>query len=361
MLIYSGLSCMLTMSVLPASTFAESMKPMHQLVQEKAVTDNELSTSFVLLQTYALTLLKQPAIPVNDMPSLIIHIQNAKQAANEWIEIFQPKYLHANQGIISLNEDVESYYDTLLELADGFKNNKQTKADFIRGIEYLQSSLKAAQSRIQDTIQNTTDFSTITTKELTSFSVDAQKGISKLSTSDSEAQSNIEILLRKIYENRDFAIQAELKRMYDFVVFVNSVEDGKNLGTIFTNIVNNIQTSEEVKNKLAEIISFQNKIYEWQGKLSTNAFNLARVKDTEQNLKNFVPAIDIGKKSLEALQNELQNLNQHLVNIKNISNDAYADSEIIKEQLTEFKKRINVMNTNAKKQEDSITKIHYQE
>lgn len=260
-LIYSGLSCILTLSMLPVNASAENKQngarpyQVTQLISDKAVAENDLGIQVVLLQTYALTILKQPVVNINSMPTLTTHVQNAKKTANTWINTYQPKFQSLNQRVIALNEDMESYYDTLVYLSDDLQSNQQANVDFIRGISYLQKSIEKLQQSIQDTIQSTSDFIVQASAESTAFSKDAKKAISQLSTSDQEAQMKIMMLRNQIYTNRDFIVKAELQRMKDCILLVQSGTSLTDLAKTFTTIVTDITQTIEVKNKAEEIIN----------------------------------------------------------------------------------------------------------
>lgn len=167
-------------SGLPLQTFAATIAP--QTVQNKQAESSkfvkslpELGSQSILLQTYALTLLKQGDVVLPELPNFVKHQETARKNARYVLDKMYPNFISTNQNIISFGQKFKNYYQLLYNLAEKAKTDPQAKKDFLSGIQALQSVLIKNKGEIDKVTQQIGTFQTTLATDVTNFSTEAKK------------------------------------------------------------------------------------------------------------------------------------------------------------------------------------------
>ncbi|PGC84458.1 HBL/NHE enterotoxin family protein [Bacillus toyonensis] len=167
-------------SGLPLQTFAATTTP--QTVQNMQAESSkfaknlpELGSQSILLQTYALTLLKQGNVVLPELPNFVQHQETARKNARYVLDKIYPNFISTNQNIISFGQKFKNYYTILSNLAAKAKTDPQAKKDFLSGIQSLQSVLIKNKGEIDKVTQQMGSFQTILAADVTNFSTEAKK------------------------------------------------------------------------------------------------------------------------------------------------------------------------------------------
>ncbi|PEF60489.1 HBL/NHE enterotoxin family protein [Bacillus cereus] len=167
-------------SGLPIQTFAATTTS--QTVQKNQAESSkfvkslpELGSQSILLQTYALTLLKQGDIVLPELPNFVKHQETARKNARYVLDKMYPNFISTNQSIISFSQKFKNYYAILYSLAEKAKTDPQAKTDFLSGIQGLQAVLSKNKGEIDKVTQQIGTFQTILASDVSHFSTEAKK------------------------------------------------------------------------------------------------------------------------------------------------------------------------------------------
>ncbi|PHG62748.1 hypothetical protein COI59_19865 [Bacillus toyonensis] len=341
------------------STIANTQKN-SQSSDVVSTIDNQLGIQSVLLQTDALSILQQPSSTIPAIPNLARHVQQAQTHARYWLDSLQVKFLGANQGVISFSQDIESYYDALIDLAQQLDKDPQSKQDFIRGMGYLQASLLELQSSVQHTVQDLDVFKNSLDTDINKFSSDIGTAISTLSQQASTDNSTMMSLVRQIQQKRDFIMASHMQRMEDFIVLVQSADGHTGLGKTYGTIISTVVGTFDVRNAANDIIDLQKKINELASRLSSTEFQITNLNFVEQEMNSFKVNLTKGQQSLEGFNKRWGEWNQDIIDILATVEKETVDSVTIQTKLTQFKKKIAYAEDQARQQEQALTGVKYQ-
>ncbi|OLR27673.1 HBL/NHE enterotoxin family protein [Bacillus cereus] len=118
----------------------------------------ETGSHVIVLDAYALTLLKSPQIKLDknlftdqkdkDLVDRVLNAQKTAQAnATNWLDVLKPKLIDINQGIVNYGTKFDNYYQTIVDAVDA-KDKETTK----QGIDRLYKSVEANKASVDQLV-----------------------------------------------------------------------------------------------------------------------------------------------------------------------------------------------------------------
>lgn len=160
-------------SLTPSYAFA-AKTPLSTLENEQKITSadkylgpvglqealQETGSHTVVLDAYALTLLKSPSIKIDkdlfseqrekDLVDSILKSQiTAKEHATYWLNILKPKLTDVNQGIVNYGAKFDNYYDAIVAAINA-KDKKATQQGITRLYKVIQDNKKTVAQLVTD-------------------------------------------------------------------------------------------------------------------------------------------------------------------------------------------------------------------
>lgn len=353
-------TCMLPIGALAANSSVTTETSQNIQSDELLTAIDQIGTELVLIQTDALSILKQPNLRIVEHPSLNTHLQAAQRNAQYWLDTLQRDLIDTNQGMISYSQDVASYYDILTSLSSKIATDTQKKQDFLRGLQYIQTSMEDLQENVKKSLINFNTFQTSVKEELHAFSFDIDKTIHTLSANAQEANSNIMSLTLQIQEQRDFIVASHMKRLQDFIMLIKSADSLTGLGKTYGTIISSTVNTFEVRHAGDQIINAQKDINNWVNKLNNIEFHLVNVQFVKQEMDSFLAHIGKGEGILQKMN---ASLNVQLQQIKQLTSQVEkgeVDSLVLQNKITELQQSAVAIEKHAKQQESALTSVTYQ-
>lgn len=161
----------------------------------------ETGSHVIVLDAYALTLLKSPQIKLDkniftekkdkDLVDAVINTQKIAQGnATHWIDVLKPELINVNQSIVNYGSKFDNYYQTIVDAVDE-KDKETTK----QGVERLYKNVEQNKEKVNQLV------------------VDLKNFRDKLLTDTNEFQTNTNQMLTTL-EGKN-AIMPSLKQQID--------------------------------------------------------------------------------------------------------------------------------------------------
>lgn len=124
----------------------------------------ETGSHVIVLDAYALTLLKSPQINLDkniftekkdkDLVDAVINTQKIAQGnATHWIDVLKPELINVNQGIVNYGSKFDNYYQTIVDAVDA-KDKETTK----QGVQRLYKNVEQNKDKIDQLILDLKNF-----------------------------------------------------------------------------------------------------------------------------------------------------------------------------------------------------------
>ncbi|WP_137842892.1 HBL/NHE enterotoxin family protein [Bacillus sp. 2SH] len=124
----------------------------------------ETGSHVIVLDAYALTLLKSPQINLDkniftekkdkDLVDAVINTQKVAQGnATHWIDVLKPELINVNQGIVNYGAKFDNYYQTIVDAVDA-KDKETTK----QGVQRLYKNVEQNKDKIDQLILDLKNF-----------------------------------------------------------------------------------------------------------------------------------------------------------------------------------------------------------
>ncbi|PHG66547.1 HBL/NHE enterotoxin family protein [Bacillus toyonensis] len=124
----------------------------------------ETGSHVIVLDAYALTLLKSPQIKLDknlftdqkekDLVDTVLNAQKTAQAnATNWLDVVKPKLININQGIVNYGTKFDNYYQTIVDAVDA-KDKETTK----QGVERLYNSVQENKASVDQLVTDLKKF-----------------------------------------------------------------------------------------------------------------------------------------------------------------------------------------------------------
>ncbi|MCU5276444.1 HBL/NHE enterotoxin family protein [Bacillus cereus] len=135
----------------------------------------ETGSHVIVLDAYALTLLKSPQIKLDktlfkeqkdkDLVDAVINTQKVAQGnATHWVDVLKPELINVNQGIVNYGAKFDNYYQTIVDAVDA-KDKETTK----QGVERLYNSVQENKKKVDQLVENLKDFRNKLIKDTNEF------------------------------------------------------------------------------------------------------------------------------------------------------------------------------------------------
>lgn len=146
----------------------------------------ETGSHVIVLDAYALTLLKSPQIKLdknlftdsNDkaLADAVLNAQKTAQSnATNWLDVLKPKLIDVNQGIVNYGTKFDNYYQTIVDAVDA-KNKATTK----QGVERLYKSVQKNKDNVDQLIVDLKNFRDKLVTDTNQFQDGTNKMVSNL-------------------------------------------------------------------------------------------------------------------------------------------------------------------------------------
>ncbi|MED2777892.1 HBL/NHE enterotoxin family protein [Bacillus thuringiensis] len=203
-----------TASIMPSYAFADETKEVTEKNEKQPNLPDkylgpeglqkalqETGSHVIVLDAYALTLLKSPQIKLDkniftekkdiDLVDAVINIQIIAQGnATHWIDVLKPELINVNQSIVNYGSKFDNYYQTIVDAVDA-KDKETTK----QGVERLYNNIEQNKEKVNQLV------------------VDLKNFRDKLLTDTNEFQTNTNQMLTTL-EGKN-AIMPSLKQQID--------------------------------------------------------------------------------------------------------------------------------------------------
>ncbi|PEJ73706.1 HBL/NHE enterotoxin family protein [Bacillus wiedmannii] len=173
------MTVMTTASIAPSYVFAETSKEVNSQNQQqsnihlpdkylgpeglqKALQDT--GSHVVVLDAYALTLLKSPSIKLDKNlftdqkdKDLVDSVENSQKTAQshakDWTDVLKPQLIQVNQGIVNYGTKFDNYYKTIADAA-----SNQDKDTVKQGVQRLYNSVEENKQAVEQLVTNLKSF-----------------------------------------------------------------------------------------------------------------------------------------------------------------------------------------------------------
>ncbi|MES5957190.1 HBL/NHE enterotoxin family protein [Bacillus fungorum] len=142
---------------------------------KKALQDT--NSNALVMDLYALTILKQPMLDFNNVDldnalkkNIVEHQKTSKVNADYWLDKLKPRIITVDQNIINFNSKFQNYYQTLIKAVNANKPNTLKS-----GIKKLSDKISAYKQDTDQLIKELQQFRNKLTSDTESFSADSQK------------------------------------------------------------------------------------------------------------------------------------------------------------------------------------------
>lgn len=203
-----------TASIMPSYAFADETKEITEKNEKQPNLPDkylgpeglqkalqETGSHVIVLDAYALTLLKSPQIKLDkniftekkdkDLVDAVINTQKIAQGnATYWIDVLKPELINVNQSIVNYGSKFDNYYQTIVDAVDA-KDKETTK----QGVERLYNNVEQNKEKVNQLV------------------VDLKNFRDKLLTDTNEFQTNTNQMLTTL-EGKN-AIMPSLKQQID--------------------------------------------------------------------------------------------------------------------------------------------------
>lgn len=161
------------------------------------------------IQNYVATILKQPPIELDEMPTLPEHQKTARAHASKWNDDVRPGMIATCTDIIDYANTFESFYENARELADKVTTDPQARKEFIATLTYLKTNIMRKQSAAKEVLLSLKNFQADLNEDYTVFLADAKKATDLYVGNSGEiAKIEGEIQTTQDYINKQIAIMA---------------------------------------------------------------------------------------------------------------------------------------------------------
>ncbi|PEJ73705.1 HBL/NHE enterotoxin family protein [Bacillus wiedmannii] len=338
-----------------------------------------LGTQSVLLKTYALNVLKQPDVQIPDIPNLSTYQEQTKKHAKDWLDTISPGFIDTNQQMIAFQQQFQNYYAILTQLAKTAGSDEKAKQEFIQGLTTLQNRLSQHENQIQKLDSNLKQFQSNFSADAQNFmdaAAKAQKSledkngeIAQLTTKISTLNTDITTQTGAIVGGAFSTVGGIAAITFGSIVLyttVSAATAGVAVPVLIPMIGGIVAGTAGVAGGATAIGIASKKLQESQQalkdtveKLTKSKADAAALSLLTAQMKNFTDTIQNGKNSLEQFDDGWHAMQQNFIDLKNDVNQTNPNSTVLENRLSQIKKAVDAISTQAKQQEKIITNISY--
>ncbi|PFT74457.1 enterotoxin [Bacillus thuringiensis] len=301
----------------------------------------------LVMDLYALTILKQAKINLNNIPSINadlkmqISIQQdvSQKNAREWLDVLKPKMILTNENIINYDNKFDGYCDTLVKAANA--GNKTTLA---KGLERLSTSISSNKKEVDELIGSLKGFRDKITDDTRKFKSQADEVKSILISEDAgipSLEKSIDALNIVIDEQNKAIIGWSVGAAIGPIMLVSgALLVGSGAGIFITGglivggaVLTGISGAYLAKSQ-ENIDNARSNIKKQTQQLTNSKIQLVYLKDVQNQLENQYKTIDTAIESLQKISDHWDVMSsKYTILIKDIKDIPTEDLMFIKEDL----------------------------
>ncbi|WLR41160.1 HBL/NHE enterotoxin family protein [Bacillus carboniphilus] len=358
-----------TSSLIPMNVFAEEQPA---IVKDEAETIylsptslssnlDELSGQAIIMQSYALNLLKYPTIELEQIPTLETHVDRAKDNATYWLDNIHPLVIEVNQEVIGFNNKFQNYYDLLVQLTE--VQDEQSKENLLYGLTILQDDIASRKDAVENIVDNLKYFKESLQTDYNNFSNDALEAKLLLDGEEGKIEE-----LERLLDSINADIETDVKLIVTGTVTsiagiglitagsfaLAAVPEGASKAGAVATIIGGVNmtvggvvvigyASNDLVIKQQELIQVASNLSEVESQVATLTIVKSQVDSFVENIDETISALEDIERGWIDLQNGFVDLT------KKIDRDINLDSSFIQSQLSRAKESWENIATNAEK------------
>ncbi|WP_128894856.1 HBL/NHE enterotoxin family protein [Longirhabdus pacifica] len=335
-------------SIVPAQHVSADVNEANKLFSSELTTELEaMGTQLILMKTYALSLLKQHNIELEQIPTLASHQTTARNNAVFWLDNIQPIIIQNNENIVSFSNKFDNYFPILLELASTVSSSEQDKANFVLGMNELKEEIDENYEQLHRLRDNFQQYSNALQLDHANFKSDSEEAEQLLNDEEGTIQAlqdQIESINNDLQTNFEVIAGGAVSVVSGVALVVVGTSlflaggNPSSPAIIIGGVTAIAGGSIAIGYATDQVIQLKNELKDATVALTSAEYNAASLALLQAQVDNFVYGTDDAITALNGLeQTWLQVSNGFAQFIDDVNNGVDVDSQFLKEQLTEAK------------------------
>lgn len=365
------LGTVLVSNILPGVTLAQENLPVKpsSIPISAAVAKQEapfqFGTQIRVAQLDALMILKHPYASIQDMPGMMNHYNKFRNSAQNWLDGIQSQIINVNTNMKAFKNVTTSYYDTLSNLVTHINENVQNKENFKKGINAIQARLTQKQNETRTTIANIENFKGKVQTDTSSFSVDVQNFVNKLSNADKSTRETMLGVQDRLKEKRDqvVLIMEKYNSQQAWLLFSGDLVPAgwTGLYTMAQHLLEVMKNMKELRTLLPAIESLVNRYHDLEVQLTHTGTQTTKLSVLEKVLTTFEDSISNAKTVVEDIDNSWSELNQQLNDLKSMVENNNINQQALQAKLNDFKNTVDTLARTSEEQGKVLSNMNVSE